>query len=250
MTTLVPGSAIVTGGSRGIGAACALALARAGAPVAVGYHAAADRAEAVVAEIRSQGGRAVAVQGDVSREEDVARLVETARSELGDVSIVVSNASLQNERRPFLELTWDDFERQLAGTLRAFLLLAQACLPGMRERGSGRLIAMGSTQTLAPNPGSHAYVTAKSGLTGMVRAVAKEVGPDGVTVNVVVPGFTATDRVHRLPEEFRAVYAERTPMRRLGTSEDVAGAVCYLASEAAQYVTGTSLLVDGGHALT
>jgi len=247
---LVPGAAVVTGGSRGIGAACALALARGGAPVAVGYQSAADRAEAVVAEIRTFGGRAVAVQGDVTHEGDVTRLVETAESELGPVSIVVSNASLQNERRSFLELTWDDYQRQLDGTLRAFFLLAQACLPGMRERRSGRLIAMGSTQTLAPNPGSHAYVAAKAGLTGMVRAIAKEVGPDGITVNGVVPGFTATDRVHRLPEEFRHAYAERTPMRRLGTSEDVAGAVCYLASEAAEYVTGTSLLVDGGHALT
>lgn len=250
MTSLVPGAAVVTGASRGIGAACAQALARAGAPVVVGYHSAANQAEEVVADIRAAGGRAVAVQGDVTRDGDVELLAETARAEFGDVSIVVSNASLQNERRPFMELTWDDYQRQLDGTLRAFMLLAQTFLPAMRERRAGRLIAMGSTQTLSPNPGSHAYVTAKSGLTGMVRAMAKEVGPDGVTVNVVVPGFTATDRVHRLPEEFRQAYADRTPMRRIGSSEDVAAAVCYLASEGAEYVTGTSLLVDGGHALT
>lgn len=216
----------------------------------VGYHSAADEAGAVATAIREGGGRALAVQADVSSEDGVAALAEAARHELRPVSILVSNASFQNERKSFSDLTWVDYQRQLDGTLRAFLLLSQAFLPGMTEQGQGRLIAMGSTQVLAPNPGSHAYVTAKSGLTGMVRAIAKEVGPQGVTANLVIPGFTATDRVHRLPEEFRQAYADRTPMRRLGASEDVAAAVCYLASAEAQYVTGTSLLVDGGHTLT
>lgn len=247
---LVPGAAVVTGASRGIGAACALALGRAGAPVAVGYHSAAEQAEAVAGEIRAAGGRAVAVQGDVSTGEGVAAIAERTRAELGEVSILVSNASFQNERKPFEEMLWEDYQRQIDGTLRAFVLLSQAFLPEMRARGQGRLIAMGSTQVLSPNPGSHAYVTAKSGLTGMVRAVAKEIGPAGVTVNLVIPGFTATDRVHRLPEEFRRAYADKTPMRRLGASEDVAAAVCYLASEEAQYVTGTSLVVDGGHSIS
>lgn len=246
---LVPGTAVVTGASRGIGAACALALGRGGADVVVGYHSAAAEAEAVAAAIRADGGRAVAVRGDVASEAGVAALVAAADEGLRPVSIVVSNASLQNERKSFPELTWADYQQQLDGTLKAFMLLAQAFLPAMTGQGHGRLIAMGSTQVLSPNPGSHAYVTAKSGLTGMVRAIAKEIGPQGVTVNLVIPGFTATDRVHRLPEEFRQAYADRTPMRRLGSSEDVAAAVCYLASEEAQYVTGTSLLLDGGHTL-
>jgi 3-oxoacyl-[acyl-carrier protein] reductase len=246
---LVPGAAVVTGASRGIGAACALALGRAGAGVAVGFHSAEAEAEAVAEQIREDGGRSVAIQSDVSTEEGVAALATRAHSDLGDVSIVVSNASFQNDRKPFLEMAWEDYQRQIDGTVRAFMLLAHAFLPGMQARGRGRLIAMGSTQVLSPNPGSHAYVTAKSALTGMVRALAKEIGPDGVTCNLVIPGFTATDRVHRLPEEFRQAYADKTPMRRLGASEDVAAAVCYFASEEAQYITGTSLLVDGGHTI-
>lgn len=248
--TLVPGAAVVTGASRGIGAACAVALARAGAPVAVGYRSAEAEAVAVVARIRDEGGRALAVQVDVASDGGVARLAERARAELGPVSIVVSNASSQNERKPFREMTWPDYQLQLDGTVRAFVLLGQAFLAEMTGARAGRLIAMGSTQTLSPNPGSHAYVAAKSALTGMVRSLAKELGPDGITVNLVVPGFTATDRVHRLSEEFRQAYAERTPMRRLGEPADVAGAVCYLASQEACYVTGATLLVEGGHTLT
>lgn len=240
---------MVTGASRGIGAACAVALGRAGAGVVVNYHSAAEQAEAVAESIRADGGRAVAVQADVTSEEDVARMAETARREIGDIAIVVSNACFQNERLPFLEMPWDLYQRQIDGTLRGFVHVAKAFLPEMIERGRGRLIAMGSTQVLSPNPGSYAYVTAKSGLTGLVRSIAREVGEHGVTVNLVIPGFTATDRVHRLSEEFRQAYADRTPIRRLGASEDVAGAVCYLASEEAEYVTGTSLVVDGGHSI-
>jgi 3-oxoacyl-[acyl-carrier protein] reductase len=249
VTRLVPGAAVVTGASRGIGAACAIALAQAGAPVTVGYHSAVDEAEAVVSRIGEGGGRAIAVQVDVASEKDVARLAERTHAELGPVSIVISNASFQNERKPFREMTWPDYQLQLDGTVRAFMHLAQAFLPDMTDAGSGRLIAIGSTQVHSPNPGSHAYVTAKSALTGMVRAIAKELGPDGITVNLVVPGFTATDRVHRLPEEFRKAYADKTPMRRLGTAEDVAAAVSYFASEVACQATGAVLFVDGGHTL-
>jgi 3-oxoacyl-[acyl-carrier protein] reductase len=247
--TLVWGSAVVTGASRGIGAAVARALGRAGAGVVVNYHSRAEQAEAVAAEIREAGGRAIAVQADVTSGDDIARLAETAHRELGEIAIVVSNASVQNERATFLELGWADYQRQIDATLKAFLFVAQAFLPEMIERGQGRLIGIGSTQTLSPNPGSHAYVTAKAGLTGMLRVLAKEVGEHGVTANLVTPGFTLTDRVHRLSEEFRQAYADRTPMRRIGVPEDVAAAVSYFASEEAQYVTGTDLLVDGGHAL-
>jgi 3-oxoacyl-[acyl-carrier protein] reductase len=246
---LVEGAAVVTGGSRGIGAAVARELARGGAGVVVCYRAAADRADDVVAAIRADGGRAVAVQADVTVPGDVDRLAEVARAEIGSVSIVVSNASPPNDRKPFLELTWDDVQVHVEGTLRAFFLLAQAFLPDMIERGAGRLIGLGSTQALHPLPGAYAYVTGKSGLEGLVRALAKEVGEHGVTVNLVTPGFTATDRVGRVSDQFRAAYAKSTPRRRLGEPDDVASAVRFLASAEATYVTGTSILVDGGHVL-
>lgn len=247
---VVPGAAVVTGASRGIGAACALALARDGAGVVVNYHSAREQAEEIAARAREAGGRALAIQADVTRPEEVARLVAGARDAFGPIGAVVSNAAVKLEFRPFPEHTWDDFQEHLDVTLRAFLLLAQACLPEMQERGQGRLIALGSTSVEGPVPGLPAYTTSKAALIGMARSLAKEVGPSGVTVNVVVPGYSATDRVALLSEGFTRGYAERNPCRRLGTSEDVAGAVSYLASEEAQYVTGTTMLVEGGHALT
>lgn len=247
---LVPGGAVVTGASRGIGAAIATALARAGAGVVVNFRVAGEQAEAVAGEIRREGGRAVAVQADVTNEEDVARLAETAHSEVGAIGILVSNAGVKLEFKSFAELTWDDYQHQLDGTLRAFFLLAKAFLPEMVECGQGRLIGVGSTSVDGPVPGLHPYTTAKAAQVGMLRALAKEVGPNGVTVNLVVPGYSATDRVALLSEEFTRSYAARNPLRRLGWPEDVAGAVCYLASEEAQYVTGANLLLDGGHALT
>lgn len=247
---VVPGSAVVTGASRGIGAACALALARDGAGVVVNYHSAREQAEEVAARARDAGGRALAIQADVTRRDDVARLLASTRDAFGPIGTIVSNAAVRLEFKPFSEHTWDDFQRHLDVTLRAFLLLAQACLPEMQGRGQGRLIAVGSTSVDGPVPGLPAYTTSKAALIGMVRSLAKEVGPSGVTVNVVVPGYSDTDRVALLSEAFTRGYAERNPRRRLGRSEDVAAAVSYLASEEAQYVTGTTLPVEGGHALT
>lgn len=245
-----PGAALVTGASRGIGAACALALAREGAGVVVNFHSAREQAEEVAARARAEGGRALALQADVTRPDEVARLVEAARAAFGPIATVVSNAAVRLEFKRFAEHTWDDFQRHLDVTLRAFLLLAQSCLPEMQARGQGRLIAVGSTSVEGPVPGLPAYTTAKAALIGMVRSLAREVGPSGVTVNTVVPGYCATDRVALLSEGFTRGYAARNPRRRLGLSEDVAGAVAYLASEQAEYVTGTTLLVEGGHALT
>lgn len=247
---VVPGAAVVTGASRGIGAACALALARDGAGVVVNFHSAREQAEEVAARAREAGGRAVAIQADVTQPEEVARLVEAARDAFGPIGTVVSNAAVHLEFKRFPEHRWDDFQRHLDVTLLGFLLLAQACLPEMQGSGQGRLIAIGSTSVEQPVPGLPAYTTSKAALVGMVRSLAKEVGHSGVTVNLVVPGYSATDRVALLSEGFTRAYAERNPRRRLGLSEDVAGAVSYLASEEAQYVTGTSLLVEGGHALT
>jgi 3-oxoacyl-[acyl-carrier protein] reductase len=247
---LVSGAAVVTGASRGIGAACAVALGRAGAGVVVNFHTAEEQAEAVVSRIRDEGGRAVAVQADVTNEEEVARLAGAAHDAFGPVGILVSNAAVRLEFKPFADTTWDDYQLHLDVTLRAFLLLAQAFLPEMQERGQGRLIGVGSTSVDAPVPGLHAYTASKAAQVGMLGALAKEVGPSGVTVNLVVPGYSATDRVALLSEGFTRGYAERNPRRRLGLPEDVAGAVCYLASGEADYVTGTSLLVEGGHALT
>lgn len=244
---LIPGGAVVTGASRGIGAAVAIALGRAGADVVVNYHASPEAAAKVVAEIEAGGGRAVAVQADLGKEEDVGRLADTALAELGEVGIFVSNAALPFAPKPFLELTWADIEREVYVLDRAFVQLVHTFLPGMYERGIGRVIAVGSTIVHQAVPGAYSYATAKGGLAAMMRVLAVEAGPRGVTVNTVVPGYTFTDRAAVLSAESRERYAARAPLGRLGTPEDTAGAILYIASEEAQYVTGTELVVDGGH---
>jgi 3-oxoacyl-[acyl-carrier protein] reductase len=246
---LVPGGAVVTGGSRGIGAAVATALGRAGAPVVVHYHASSESARQVVAGIEEAGGRAVAIQADLGREEDVARLAESALAELGEIGIFVSNAVLPFAPQPFLQLAWDDLQREIDVLSRAFVRLSQSFLPGMFERRSGRVIAIGSTIVQQVVPGAYAYAVAKGGLAALIRVLAVEAGPHGVTVNTVVPGYTYTDRAAVLSPESRERYAGRAPLGRLGRPEDAAGAVLYLASEEAGYVTGTELVVDGGHVI-
>jgi 3-oxoacyl-[acyl-carrier protein] reductase len=247
---LAPGGAVVTGASRGIGAAVAIALARAGADVVISYCNDREAAERVVAAIRDAGRKAAAVQGDLGREEDVLALAEHAANELGEIGIFVSNAALPFTTTPFLELSWADCDRELRVVDRACFLLARAFLPGMFARRSGRLIAIGSTQVRQPVRNAYSYASAKSWLAGLMRVLALEAGPYGVTVNTVVPGFTATDRAAVLPQEMRERYAARTPLGRLGDAEDVASAVVYLAGEEAKYVTGTELVVDGGHLLS
>ena len=246
---LVPGGAVVTGASRGIGAAVATALGRSGADVVVNYHASPEAAAKVVAEIEAAGSRAVAVRADLGNEADVERLAETALAELGDVGIFVSNAVLPFAPQPFLDLAWADIQREVDVLNRAFVQLVHAFLPGMYERGVGRVIAIGSTIVQQAVPGAYAYATSKGGLAAMMRVLALEAGPRGVTVNTVVPGYTYTDRAVVLSAESRERYAARAPTGRLGTPEDAAGAVLYIASEQAQYVTGTELVVDGGHVL-
>lgn len=247
---LVPGGAVVTGASRGIGAAVAAALGRAGADVAVNYCSNPEAAEGVVAAIRAAGRNGVSIQGDLGCEKDVLRLAETAQAEIGEIGILVANAAPPYAPKPFAELSWADCERELHVIDRSFVLLARAFLPGMIERGSGRVIAIGSTQVRQPAPGAYAYAGAKAALAAKMRVLALEAGPYGVTVNTVVPGFTATDRAATLPREARERYAARAPLGRLGEPADAAAAVVYLAGEEAHYVTGTELVVDGGHLLS
>jgi 3-oxoacyl-[acyl-carrier protein] reductase len=246
---LVSGGAVVTGASRGIGAAIALALGSAGAGVVVNYRSAVDEGESVARRIQAEGGRAVAVQADVADEADVARLAAAAHDEVGDIAIVVSGAATPVQRGPFAELAWADYQAQLETTAHGMFNLARVFLPGMVARGEGRLIGLSTTQVDQPLPGRHAYVTAKAALEGMLRALAVEIGSHGVTANYVVAGFTETERAATLPQAFKDAYAERTPMGRLGRLDDVVGAVLYLASREAAYVTGTGVRVDGGHGL-
>lgn len=247
----MPGSmkgrvAIVTGASRGIGAATARLLAAEGAAVAVNYHQSEAAARAVVDAIVRADGRAVAVRADVRDPREVAALVETATRELGPVDTLVSNAAIGFPVRPFLEYAWEDFRAKLEGELAAAFHACKAVTPGMIARRAGCIVLVSSGLSRRPGPGFCAHSAAKSGLDGFARALALELGPHGVRVNVVAPGLTDTDATAHQPEASKLATARATPLGRIGMPEDVAGAVLALAADTARFVTGVYLPVSGG----
>lgn len=251
-TTALQGSvALVTGSSRGIGAATARRLAAHGAAVAVNYLNNRGAADAVVANITSAGGRAVAVQGDVGQLESVTAMVNTVTETLGAIDVLVLNASAAHDFAfgNFVDMTWDEFEYTLAGEARAIFLPAKAVVPAMIERGHGSIVAVSSTTSRNIRPGSIAHSAGKSTVDSIVRSLAAELGPHGIRVNTVAPGATDTDanRANRIkhPEMAEAI-RQMTPLGRMARPEDVAEVILMLASPAASFVTGNYIAVDGG----
>jgi 3-oxoacyl-[acyl-carrier protein] reductase len=238
---------LVTGASRGIGAACARALAGYGAAVVVNYVQAADRAREVVAEIAAAGGRALALQADVRQREEVEKMVRTAGEQFGPIDVLVNNANISFPMRPFTDLAWPEIEAKLTGEIKGLYNCSQAVLPAMLARQAGKLILISSTLSRSPGEGFAAHSAAKAALDAMARAMATELGPRGITVNVISPGLTATDATADLPPQMREYIAGATPLRRVGVPEDVAGAVVMLASSLTDYITGQYLPVNGGN---
>jgi 3-oxoacyl-[acyl-carrier protein] reductase len=238
--------AVVTGASRGIGAATAKRLAAHGAAVAVNFANDREAAEAVVREIASAGGRAIAVQADVRDAAKVDAMAATVASALGPVDTLVLNASINFPIVPFLDFRWEDFEAKLTGELKAAFFCCKAFVPGMVERKRGAVVAISSGLSRHPGLGFCAHSTAKSGLDGFAKSLALELGPSGVRVNVVAPGLTETDATSFLKPEYKDGTAKATPLRRIGVPEDVAGAVLFMASDEARFVTGAYLPVSGG----
>jgi 3-oxoacyl-[acyl-carrier protein] reductase len=237
------GCALVTGASRGIGAAVAAELSRAGWPVAVNYRADAEGAERVVAELRDAGGIAVPIRADVSDPRMGDRLLSEAHDELGPVLVLVNNAGLTADALS-MRLSDEDWQRVIDTNLSAAFRLTRRALPGMLRARFGRIVNVASVVGLRANPGQANYAASKAGLIALTRSVAVEVARKGVTVNAVAPGLIETE----LTEEVGGRLAELIPARRAGTPEDVAAAVAFLASERAGYVTGATLTVDGGMA--
>jgi 3-oxoacyl-[acyl-carrier protein] reductase len=238
------GCALVTGGSRGIGAATAKALAGDGWAVAVNYRSGADEADKVVSEITEAGGRAVAVQGDVSDPEAADALFSAAEEQLGGpVLVLVNNAGVTADNLS-PALSDDDWDRVVSTNLTgAFRLTRRALRPMLRAR-YGRIVNVASVVGQRANPGQANYAAAKAGLVGMTKTVAAEVAKRGVTVNAVAPGFIATEMTAALGDD--ADLLSHVPAKRAGTPEEVAACVRFLASEEAGYVTGSTLTVDGG----
>jgi 3-oxoacyl-[acyl-carrier protein] reductase len=245
-----PKVAIVSGGSGGIGRAICERLAADGFAVVVGFHLEAERAERVVNAIQEAGGRALAVGVDLRDQAGAATVVDRAARAFGGVSVVVNAASPRIGAKPFEALTWSDITQQLDVQLGSAFALAKAAVPHMREHGSGRIVSVVTQATEgSPTPGWTAYAIAKSALGSLSRQLAVELGPHGITVNCVAPGMTDTRLIGDIPEKQRLITARQTPMRRLAVPDDVAGAVAYLVSDAAAFVTGETLRVNGGQVM-
>ncbi len=235
--------ALVTGGSRGIGAAIAQALAEQGADVAIGYERSTDLAEAVVAKIEAAGRNGVAIQADSADPEAIRHLVETAVANLGGLDIVVNNAGIARGG-PVEEMSVDDIDALLSINVRAAILLAKAAIPHLGE--DARLIFIGSSLAdRIVTTGVTVYSATKSAQIALARGLARELGPRGITVNLVQPGATDTDMNPAEGDQADELRAQ-TPLGRYGAPADVAAAVAFLASPAARQISGATLTVDGG----
>jgi NAD(P)-dependent dehydrogenase (short-subunit alcohol dehydrogenase family) len=238
---------LVTGAAGGLGRAFSLAFARDGARVV-----AADLdlagAKRTAELVQGESGQALALEVDVASEGSVGELVDRAVSSLGGVDVLVNNAAVYAgiERRPFYELDGDAWDRVLAVNLKGPWLCAKACVPAMRARGGGAIVNVASATAFSGSPLFAHYVASKGGLIALTRAMAREVGELGIRVNAVAPGFTLTEASRALLEDAETYGVERGAIRRSSTPEDVVGTVLFLASDASAFVTGQTIVVDGG----
>jgi len=237
--------ALVTGSSRGIGRAIAIELARAGADVAVSCTSRAEEAEKVRQEIEALGRRAVVTRGDVSDPAFVDLMVKEISQALGNVNILVNNAGITRDNL-LLRMKEEEWDDVLRVNLKAAFLCSKAFARGMLKARWGRIINISSVVGLTGNPGQANYCASKAGLLGMTKSLARELGSRNITVNAVAPGFIATEMTAQLPKEKEQEMLKQIPVNRLGIPEDVASAVAFLASDAAGYITGQVIAVDGG----
>jgi 3-oxoacyl-[acyl-carrier protein] reductase len=237
--------ALVTGASSGIGSACALALADAGAAVAVGFSANRSGADDVVARILERGGAATTIGADLSDPAAAIALVDTTLKELGGIDIVVNNAGITRDNLA-VRITDADWDAVIAVDLSAAFRICRAALRPMLRRREGRIINISSIAGVVGNPGQANYSAAKAGLIGLTKSLCREVGSRAITVNAVAPGFIATEMTKVLGAELLAAVTATIPLRRIGTAEEVAAAVRFLALPEAAYITGHVLHVDGG----
>ena len=241
-------SAIVTGSARGIGKAIAERFAREGAKVAVNYLNNKAKADDVVAGIKAAGGIAVAIQADVAKRKDANRLVAKTIEAFGGLDIMVSNAGVINDK-PFIESTDEDWDSAINTNLRGFFNMAQASLPHMIERKSGRILVTNSCITEIADFGGNKYsvcTASKGGIAAMMRPMAAEVAKLGITVNGVSPGYIATEMLGTIDQEGLEAALKLVPMRRYGKPEEIAAAMAFLASDDAAYITGQIIRVNGG----
>lgn len=247
---------LITGASRGIGAAIAKAFAAEGASVAVNYLRNVDAADDVVSECRKTGGDASAFQADVTGANDVDALIDSVLETFGKIDILVNNAFSPyafdpENRKMFCDLDWADYQSQIDGALRSTHGMCKAVLPAMRGQAQGTIINMATDLVARPSVPYHDYTTAKAALIGFSRNLAAELGPIGIRVNCVAPGIVyPTDGTRDTKEDVKDMIISQTPLKRLARPEDVAGPVLFLASPWSEFMTGQVLYVDGGLVMT
>jgi len=239
--------AIVTGSSRGIGRAIALKLAEVGATVVVNDMD--ETVKAVAQEIEAMGGQSLPILADVSSSSDVARLVEETIANYGRIDILVNNAGIARDQL-LLRMSEEDWDKVLDVDLKSVFLCTKAVLRHMVKQRWGRIISIASIVGIVGNKGQANYASAKAGIIGFTRTVAKEVASHGITANAIAPGFIDTDMTQRLKEDWKQQLKKQIPLGYFGSPRDVAEAVAFLASEEARYITGQVLGVDGGMAIS
>ena len=236
--------ALVTGGSRGIGRAIALRLAAEGARVVVNYQGNQAAADEVVAAIQATGGQACAVQADVRDVAQAQALIDAAKDTYGRLDILVNNAGTTRDTL-IMRMSEEDWDVVLDTNLKGAFNCIKAATRQMVRQRYGRIVNITSVSGIAGNPGQANYASAKAGLIGLTKTVAKELGSRGITCNAVAPGYVPTDLTSSLPPELIQLAVERTPLGRMGAAEDMAAAVAFLASDEAAFITGQVLAVDG-----
>jgi len=238
--------ALVTGASRGIGAAAAIRLAQGGASVVVNYHQNQDAAQKVLDEVTGAGAPGIMFRADVTQKAEVESMVRATNEKLGLIDVLVNNAYFPFQVSALHEIRWDSFHQAIEHELSAFYHCVQACLPAMKEKKAGRIIVVSTRLAQQPLPRMGAYAAAKSALESMANTMAIELGPLGIAVNVVTPAFTLTDASMIMPEAFRERVKETRPLKKHLYPEDVAGAIAFLAGDEASMMTGSHILITGG----
>lgn len=248
-TSLEGRVALVTGASRGLGAAIAISLAERGAAVMVNHFRSGEKAEAVAERCRKAGARAATCYADVREEADVSELVRRTEAAFGPVDILVPNATGPQPFQRIEEQSWRSYLDQLEFFVKSPLMLVQATVGGMKQRRWGRIIQIGSEVIDVGRQEFANYVAAKGAQLGQTRSWAKELAPWSITVNYVAPGWIPTERHDGTPQAELDAYAATVPMQRQGEHDDVGEIVAYLASDAAKFITGQKISVNGGHTL-